>query len=594
MKHTQEISYPKEAVDIEKEQAAKRVGCLYRVSTQKQVNLEDDIPMQRNACMEYIKKKDDWKLTREYIEPGVSGYHKGLNDRKVLKEVIKDVGNKQIDVLLVFMFDRIGRKDNETPFLLKRIVECGVEVWSVCEGQQTFENSSDNLMNIIRFWGANTESQKTAARVDSGRNYATKKGRFTGGIVAYGYQLVPSGKLDRKNRMINEFIKEPFESGIVEDIYDKLIDENMSLYAIAAYLNEDRQLRTRKGNLWSTSTIRNIIKNPLYKGYMSYGKTRMKEVERAALGEITKETFLDAEKRPRAVPAEEWVLSQEANPDYVIVSEKRWKLAQEILEKRYKKYTSNLHPSVDKTWKSSLLLTGLMECGYCHGKLSPATASQKIQKGDGSITRHYTEFYKCNTRGRGKNLCPAKSYLSRLRLEKTVIEEVNIFLNSLEQIDYSSKMVNHQKKLLKESDAEAERLLSLQKESQKIQAHMQKFKQELYKSIVGESSFDGKYINECLKTAETKKMEINQEIERLKKIIQRKQFAADECLSTKESPPFLQKEFEKAPLNIKKKILSILIQKIVVTEKEIDIYFNLTPNSFLHIAQKNNLIVKQT
>ena len=27
----------------------KRVGCLYRVSTKKQVNVEDDIPMQRNA-----------------------------------------------------------------------------------------------------------------------------------------------------------------------------------------------------------------------------------------------------------------------------------------------------------------------------------------------------------------------------------------------------------------------------------------------------------------------------------------------------------------------------------------------------------------
>ena len=137
----------------------KRVGCLYRVSTKKQVNIEDDIPMQRNACMEFIKKREEWELNKEYIEPGVSGYHKGLNERKVLQEVIKDVGEKNIDVLLVFMFDRLGRKDDETPFLLKRIVECGVEVWSVCEGQQTFENSSDNLMNIIRFWGASTESK---------------------------------------------------------------------------------------------------------------------------------------------------------------------------------------------------------------------------------------------------------------------------------------------------------------------------------------------------------------------------------------------------------------------------------------------------
>ena len=53
----------------------KRVGCLYRVSTKKQVNIEDDIPMQRNACMEFIKKREEWELNKEYIEPGVSGYH---------------------------------------------------------------------------------------------------------------------------------------------------------------------------------------------------------------------------------------------------------------------------------------------------------------------------------------------------------------------------------------------------------------------------------------------------------------------------------------------------------------------------------------
>ena len=81
----------------------KRVGCLYRVSTKKQVNIEDDIPMQRNACMEFIKKREEWELNKEYIEPGVSGYHKGLNERKVLQEVIKDVGEKNIDVVFLIL-----------------------------------------------------------------------------------------------------------------------------------------------------------------------------------------------------------------------------------------------------------------------------------------------------------------------------------------------------------------------------------------------------------------------------------------------------------------------------------------------------------
>lgn len=565
----------------EGEHKQKRVGCLYRVSTRKQVNVEEDIPMQRNACMEYIEKKRGWELAKEYIEPGVSGYHKGLNERKVLQEVIKDVGEKRIDVLLVFMFDRIGRKDNETPFLLKRIVECGVEVWSVCEGQQTFENSSDNLMNIIRFWGANTESRKTAARVDSGRNYATKKGRFTGGVVAYGYRLVPTGKLDRKNRMINEFIKDPFESGVVQDIYGKLIDENMSLHEIAVYLNEDRQLRTRQGRAWSTSTLRNILKNPLYKGYMSYGKTRMKEIPHTISDEVTKEAFLDVQKRQQTVPPEQWILAQEANPDYQIVSETRWQLAQEILARRSKKYKNTLEPSKDRTWKSSLLLAGLLECGYCHGRISPAVSSGKVRRADDSAARNRTEYYKCNTRGRDKRLCPAKSYLSRHRLEQTVLEEVDYFWERLEQTVCFREVIDCQT-LLQEAAAEQERLVCLKRECRRAKEDVEKCRHELYRAVIGESGFDHKYINECLKMAEDKAARIRKETEVLEKSIQTRQLAADTYLQTKEIWPYWRAVFEGAPLNIRKKLLSMLIENIVVTENEMDIYFKVKIENFLH------------
>lgn len=570
------------------ESAKKRVGCLYRVSTRKQVNVEEDIPMQRNACMEYIENKADWELTREYLEPGVSGYHKGLNDRKVLQEVIQDVGEHRIDVLLVFMFDRIGRKDNETPFLLKRIVECGVEVWSVCEGQQTFENASDNLMNIIRFWGANTESRKTAVRVDSGRNYATKMGRFTGGTVAYGYRLEATGKLDRKNRMINAFTKDAFESGVVQDIYDRLIDDNMSLHEIAAYLNEVRQLRTRKGKLWNPSTIRNMLKNPLYKGYMSYGKTRMKEVQREPHKEVTREAFLDAPKRQRAVSADQWILAQEANPDYVIVSEKRWQLAQEILERRYKKHADTTRRITDRTWKSTLLLTGLAECGYCHGKLSPAVSSQKTCKKDSSITISRTEFYKCNTRGRDKRLCPAKSYISRYRLETAVLEEMNLFWDRLEHTDGFPIMMNQQRQFLEEADAESKRLVSLHREYRKVQEHMAKFKEEIYRAVIGESEFDHKYLNECLRTAEDKAREIRQEADILEHRMRGKQLAAEECLRTTKALPVWRDVFAGAPLNVRKKLLSMLIETVVVTETEIDIYLKVDRNSFFPAVEKSH------
>ena len=52
----------------------KKVACLYRVSTKMQVSVDDDLPVQRNACLEFISKHSDWEFAAEYLEKDVSGY----------------------------------------------------------------------------------------------------------------------------------------------------------------------------------------------------------------------------------------------------------------------------------------------------------------------------------------------------------------------------------------------------------------------------------------------------------------------------------------------------------------------------------------
>ena len=45
--------------------AAKRVYCLYRVSTAGQVE-KDDIPMQRQYCHEFVAGQEGWEITKEF------------------------------------------------------------------------------------------------------------------------------------------------------------------------------------------------------------------------------------------------------------------------------------------------------------------------------------------------------------------------------------------------------------------------------------------------------------------------------------------------------------------------------------------------
>ena len=194
----------------------KRVYTLYRVSTAKQVDVtKDDIPMQRIACHEFSDRQPDWEILREFEEKGISGFKVSADKRDAIQYLKEAALAKEFDVLLVFMFDRLGRIKNETPFVLQWFAEHDIEVWSVNEGQQKFENHVDKLMNYIRFWQASGESEKTSIRVRTRLNQMTEEGLYTGGAVPYGYTLVKNGRLNKKGQEMRDLAVDPAEADMV-------------------------------------------------------------------------------------------------------------------------------------------------------------------------------------------------------------------------------------------------------------------------------------------------------------------------------------------------------------------------------------------
>ena len=135
----------------------------------------------------------------------------------------------EFDILLVFMFDRIGRIDDETPFVVEWFAKHGVEVWSTQEGQQCFDSHVDKLMNYLRFWQASGESEKTSIRISSKMQQMQMDGMYTGGPVKFGYCLVDSGLVNRKGAPIKKYEIDSAEKEILD-----LIDEQkrLNLYLI--------------------------------------------------------------------------------------------------------------------------------------------------------------------------------------------------------------------------------------------------------------------------------------------------------------------------------------------------------------------------
>lgn len=156
-----------------------RALCLYRVSSDKQLYYDDehrvDIPMQRIRCREYAASQG-WNIVYELQEEGISGYKVRAADRDKIQLIKEYALNKQFDILLVFMFDRIGRIADETPFVVEWLVNYGIRVISVSEGEQKFEFHTDRLLNYIRFWQADGESQKTSIRTANSLHILTEQG----------------------------------------------------------------------------------------------------------------------------------------------------------------------------------------------------------------------------------------------------------------------------------------------------------------------------------------------------------------------------------------------------------------------------------
>ena len=93
------------------------------------ITITHDIPMQRRECLDFIAKQDDWSFFDERLEKGVSGFKVSAAKRDVIIEIREMAERKMFDVLLVFMFDRLGRREDETPFLVQWFVEKGIEVY---------------------------------------------------------------------------------------------------------------------------------------------------------------------------------------------------------------------------------------------------------------------------------------------------------------------------------------------------------------------------------------------------------------------------------------------------------------------------------
>ncbi|QDS35521.1 recombinase family protein [Brevibacillus brevis] len=130
-------------------------------------------------------------------------------------------------------------------------------------------------MNYIRYWQSSGESERTSIRVSESHEQIAKKGVYSGGTAPYGYTYIKSGEVNKMGKELLKLVPYEKELVIVRDIFNMVYEWGYGSNRIAKHLNE-KGAPTRHGGRWSTATINTMLRSPIYKGYMAYGKRSVK------------------------------------------------------------------------------------------------------------------------------------------------------------------------------------------------------------------------------------------------------------------------------------------------------------------------------
>lgn len=236
----------------------KKALLYIRVSTSRQDQEGYSIPMQKDRLISFCKAKG-WAVVGVFVDPGFSG---ASLDRPGMDALIDAVNEGKGDVVLVYKLDRLSRSQRDVLYLLEDVFEPqGVAFVSMQESFDTSTVYGKAMLSILSVFGQ-MERSLIVDRTMMGRSGRAEEGLWHGGgdwPIAYDYidgQLVVNKEEARQVRMVYDFYAAGFS--VTE------ISRRMDGY------------RTKHGDWSHTSTVGNVLDNPLYAGTIHFDGVRAK------------------------------------------------------------------------------------------------------------------------------------------------------------------------------------------------------------------------------------------------------------------------------------------------------------------------------
>lgn len=301
------------------------VAYYARVSTEK-VEQQASIKHQEEHFEELIHSNNRWKFAGSYIDDGISGMH--ADKREEFQRMLKDAKLGKIDMIITKEISRFARNTLDSIQYTRELLSYGVCVWFQNDGINTIDDDSEFRLTIMA-GVAQDEIRKLSSRVKFGHAQSIKNGVVLGHRM-YGYSN-NKGKLElipEEADMIR-IIFQDYASGISTPRIEKKL--------------WDMGYRSFKGGKINRDVIKNIIRNPKYKGYYCGGKVKVVDM---------------FTKKQEFLPQSEWIMFKDDGSRVPqIIDETTWEKANAYLKERGEAIKSR-----KTSFKSENIFTGKLFC----------------------------------------------------------------------------------------------------------------------------------------------------------------------------------------------------------------------------------------
>lgn len=407
-----------------------------------------------------------WILVDQYVELKSGTSTKG---RTEYVRLFENLQTDEFDIVVIKSQDRLMRNVKDWYLFLDRMIEGGKKLYIYIEHK--FYSTDDSLITGIKAILAEDYSRELSKKINNAHRQRQKNG---------GKVILTSKTIGYKKLLDGEVVVDEEEAEIIKTIFE-YSSLGYGARTIEIFLmNQGR--RTKQGNVLSSTSIRRIIRNPLYKG-----------------DAIMNKVHYDFEtKRNIKNPKEEWIIKKGAVPQ--IVSEELWESANEQMNLRAERNHQN--GSYKKgSQASQYQLSGKLVCGLC-GK--PYYKRTRRRAGEKVIV------WQCSTYlsyGRREKECLD----SRRKIEKKFNDgcdnchiEQKILFQLLQEMSKKYQTIAYEKQeeliqkvvvLLRESLGEnnvIQKQKQLEEEKKQIQSQKDKLLEKLLDSVISDEMYKRK------------------------------------------------------------------------------------------------------